>query len=291
MWQGFQSFDQAEVLLPFVGLAPMALLPEWEVRDISVREEGDTWSTLWYLVKTPTSLFRVKQFFLDIMEPSFPDTCVTAAKGDCFERNGLTYWRGTNYRSRDCYALTLWKTQVEISVDRGSVEQEEMEAFLLALQPIRHERALELVQKPFHELSFHTRTGRGQGEIARCQQWVAPEQAGVVPLPIELPATWVLESVGIGENEMQFIYWDTEKRAYSLWANRHQNNAYYRDESWSRNYSAPLQLGNYECFQHKKRGSVLYQDNGTHQIAYVFRGQPTTTIEQVREIVGMSKKV
>ena len=41
-----------------------------------------------------------KGIFLDIMEPVFPDSCISQAKGDCFQYKGLVYWKGINYKGK-----------------------------------------------------------------------------------------------------------------------------------------------------------------------------------------------
>lgn len=274
--------------LPFVGLLPSDLPSGWTVNDLSIRPEGSKWSTLWYEVHTPAARFRVKQFFQDNMEPTFPDTCILGARGDCFQKDGLTYWRGMNYKGCDSYVLSLWKTQVEISIDRGALEQPEMEAFLRSLQPVDPSAAKEILRKPFHELSFHARTGRGQGEVSGCSRWMAPEKANLVPLSAELPAHWVLESVGIGRDEEQFVYWDPNAQVYALWANRHKNRSYHPSSSWTRNYSPKTRLKDCEVYAHPARGTVIYQEANGTQTAYVFRGAPATTPEQVTSFFGLS---
>ncbi|HEU4964734.1 MAG TPA: hypothetical protein VFV52_12890 [Bacilli bacterium] len=276
--------------LPFVALLPAELPSDWKVERLSVRPESSRWSTLWHQVHSPTAQFRVKEFFLDIMEPTFPDTCITAAMGDCFQTEQLTYWRGTNYKGRDSYVLSLWKTQVEISIDCGTVSQPDMERFLDSLQPVDPERAQEIVRKPFHEISFHARTGRGQAEVARCSKWVAPEQSGVQPPEANLPEHWVLESIGLGHQEVQFVYWDPQAKVYSLWASRHQQQAYHPTSSWSRNYSSKVQRGDYEFYEHPERGTVVYHQGSEQQTAYVFRGLPTTTPEQVKSFFPLEQQ-
>ena len=37
-------------------------------------------------------------------------------------------------------------------------------------------------------------------------------------------------------------------------------------------------------YSHPDRGTVVYKDLGDEQIAYVFRGNPCTTYEQVKEL-------
>ena len=105
----------------FVLLYPNVLLEGWNVEKVSERYEGEKWGTFWFQVVTPTGMFRVKEFFLDIIEPVFPDSCISQAKGDCFQYKGLVYWKGVNYKGKESYVTSIWKTQVEISVDHGYV--------------------------------------------------------------------------------------------------------------------------------------------------------------------------
>lgn len=56
-----------------IPLYPSVLLEDWHVENVSGRQEGEKWETLWFQVITPTGMFRVKEFFLDIMEPTFAE--------------------------------------------------------------------------------------------------------------------------------------------------------------------------------------------------------------------------
>ena len=235
-----------------IPLYPKTLFPDWHVEHISQRQESERWETLWFQVITPTGIFRVKQFFLDIMEPTFPDSCLYHAQGECFQYNTLTYWRGGNYKGCDSYVTSKWKTQIEISINDGFIKQHEMEEFLYGLQPFELE--------------------------------IAKQEKKFVSLPLLVPHSWELESVGFGDNETQYVYWDTKEQLYTLWACRHINNSYYLVSSWIRNYSSPQKIGNCEYYVHPQRGTVVYQDLGNEQIAYVFRGIPCTSFTDIEKM-------
>jgi hypothetical protein len=279
--------DEAARLLPFVCLFPGASCGQWLITEISVRPEGSRWATLWYRVHTPTGIFRVKQFFLDFMEPTYPDTCIYQAQGECHSVENITFWRGTNYKHRDSYVLSMWKTQVEISIDVGFVPPEKMAHFILSLQPHDPAEARKTVAKPFHELSFHARTGLGHGEISRCRRWTSPDEADVEPLTPSLPGSWELESVGTGKNETQYVYWDPSTAMYALWAIRSQDGSYYPADSWTRNYSSPVSVNGYEVYLHPARGTVVHERQKESSLAYVFRGLPTTTPRDVMQMFGL----
>src|SRR5262249_40594475 len=149
----------------------------------SERNEGGKWETFWFQVITPTSKFRVKEFFLDIMEPVFPDSCLSQAKGDCFQYKGLVYWKGVNYKGKESYVTSKWKTQIEISIDLGYVNQDQMERFLFELQPINMEFAKKILHTPFHHLSFQAKRGE-VGEIGRCHEWNSPDDVSYSQFPI-----------------------------------------------------------------------------------------------------------
>ncbi|QBJ68955.1 hypothetical protein C3496_22605 [Bacillus anthracis] len=267
----------------FVLLYPHVLLEGWKVEKVSERYEGEKWETFWFQVVTPTGMFRVKEFFLDIMEPVFPDTCISQAKGDCFQYKKLVYWKGVNYKGKESYVTSTWKTQVEISVDHGYVNQGEMERFLFGLQPVHTEFAKTILHTPFHLLSFQAKRGE-MGEIGRCREWNDPDNILYVKLSIHKKLSWKLESVGFGNDETQYIYWDEVNKLYALWVCRHKNKAYYPVSSWTLNYGPKQIINGLEIYSHPNRGTVVYEDLGNEQIAYVFRGNPCTTYEQVKEL-------
>ncbi|MGH0599745.1 hypothetical protein [Bacillus mycoides] len=267
----------------FVLLYPDVLLEDWKVEKVSERYEGEKWETFWFQVVTPTSIFRVKEFFLDIMEPVFPDSCISQAKGACFQYKGLVYWKGVNYKAKESYVTSKWKTQIEISIDRGYVNQDEMERFLFGLQPVNMELAKTILHTPFHLLSFQAKRGE-IGEIGRCREWNFPHDASYSKLSIHEKLSWKLESVGLGNDETQYVYWDENSKLYALWVCRHKNKAYYPVSSWTTNYSVKKMINGLEFYSHPDRGTVVYEDLDDEQIAYVFRGNPCTTYEQIKEL-------
>ncbi|MDM5234936.1 hypothetical protein QUF83_01475 [Bacillus cereus] len=267
----------------FVLLYPEVLLDGWKIEKVSERFEGEKWETFWFQVITPTGMFRVKEFFLDIMEPAFPDSCISQAKGDCFQYKGLVYWKGVNYKGKDSYVTSRWKTQIEISIDYGYVNQDEMERFLFGLQPVNMEFAKTILHTPFHLLSFQAKKG-GSGEIGRCREWNSPDDVSYSKLPLHEKLNWELESVGFGNDETQYVYWDKDNKLYALWVCRHKNKAYYPVSSWTMNYGVKQIINGLEFYAHKERGTVVYEDLGNEQTAYVFRGNPCTNFEQVKEL-------
>ncbi|WP_395760653.1 hypothetical protein [Bacillus sp. 3G2] len=269
----------------FVLLYPDVLLENWKVEKVSERYEGEKWETFWFQVVTPTGMFRVKEFFLDIMEPVFPDSCISQAKGDCFQYKWLVYWKGVNYKGKESYVTSRWKTQIEVSVDSGYINQDEMERFLIELQPVNMELAKRILHTPFHLLSFQAKRGK-MGEIGRCREWNAPEDVSYVKLSIHEKLSWKLESVGFGNDEIQYVYWDEDSKLYALWVCRHKNKAYYPVSSWTMNYGPKQIINGLEFYSNPDRGTVVYEDLGDEQITYVFRGNPCTTYEQVKELLA-----
>ncbi|WMY17535.1 hypothetical protein P3F89_11005 [Bacillus tropicus] len=269
----------------FVLLYPKVLLEGWKIERVSERYEGEKWETFWFQVVTPNGMFRVKEFFLDIMEPVFPDSCISQAKGECFQYKKLVYWKGVNYKGKESYVTSTWKTQIEVSVDRGYINQDEMERFLIELQPVNMKLAKRILHTPFHLLSFQAKRGE-MGEIGRCRGWNAPGDVSYVKLPIHEKVSWKLESVGFGNDEIQYVYWDEDSKLYALWVCRHKNKAYYPVSSWTMNYGPKQIINGLECYSHPDRGTVVYEDLGDEQITYVFRGNPCTTYEQVKELLA-----
>ncbi|HDR4365687.1 TPA: hypothetical protein ACKU3G_003320 [Bacillus cereus] len=267
----------------FVLLYPHVLLENWKIEKVSERYEGEKWETFWFQVVTPTGMFRVKEFFLDIMEPVFPDTCISQVRGDCFQYKKLVYWKGVNYKGKESYVTSRWKTQIEVSVDRGYINQYEMERFLFELQPVNMELAKTILHTPFHLLSFQAKRGE-MGEIGRCHDWNSPHDVIYLKLPIHEKLSWKLESVGFGNDEIQYVYWDEDNELYALWICRHKNKAYYPVSSWTMNYGPKQTINGLEFYSHPDRGTVVYENLGNEQIAYVFRGNPCTNFEQVKEL-------
>ena len=83
----------------FVLLYPNVLLEGWNVEKVSERYEGEKWGTFGFRL-LPNWDVSSKGIFLDIIEPVFPDSCISQAKGDCFQYKGLVYWKGVNYKER-----------------------------------------------------------------------------------------------------------------------------------------------------------------------------------------------
>ncbi|MFD6507528.1 hypothetical protein [Bacillus sp. NPDC060175] len=267
----------------FTLLYPEVLLEGWEIEKVSECYEGEKWETFWFQIVTPSGMFRVKEFFLDIMEPAFPDSCISQAKGDCFQYKGLVYWKGINYKGKESYVTSKWKTQIEISIDRGYVKQDEIERLLFGLQPVNKEFATTILHTPFHLLSFQAKIG-GIGEIGRCREWNFPDDVTYSKLLVHEKLSWKLESIGLGNDETQYVYWDEYNKLYALWACKHKNKAYYPVSSWTTNYGVKQIINGLEFYSHRDRGTVVYEDLGNEQIAYVFRGNPCTNFEQVKEL-------
>lgn len=103
--------------------------------------------------------------------------------------------KGINYKGKESYVTSIWKTQVEISVDHGYVNQDEMERFLFELQPVNMELGKTILHTSFHLLSFQAKRSE-MGEIGRCREWNAPDDVSYVNLLIHEKLNWKLESVG-----------------------------------------------------------------------------------------------
>lgn len=91
--------------------------------------------------------------------------------------------KGINYKGKESYVTSIWKTQVEISVDHGYVNQDEMERFLFELQPVNMELGKTILHTSFHLLSFQAKRSE-MGEIGRCREWNAPDDVSYVNLLI-----------------------------------------------------------------------------------------------------------
>ena len=96
-----------------------------------------------------------------------------------------------------------------------------MERFLFELQPVNMELGKTILYTPFHLLSFQAKRGE-MGEIGRCRGWNAPGDVSYVKLPIHEKVSWRLESVGFGNDEIQYVYWDEDNELYALWVCRHK---------------------------------------------------------------------
>lgn len=55
------------------------------------------------------------------------------------------------------------------------------------------------------------------------------------------------------------------------------------------NYGPKQIINRLEFYSHLILGTVVYEDLGNEQIAYVFRGNPCTNFEQVKELLPVCK--
>ena len=55
------------------------------------------------------------------------------------------------------------------------------------------------------------------------------------------------------------------------------------------NYGPKQIINGLEFYSHPDRGTVVYENLGNEQIAYVFRGNPCTNFEQVKELLPLCK--
>ncbi|MGC8574336.1 MAG: hypothetical protein ACP5LC_02285 [Thermoplasmata archaeon] len=151
---------------------------EYEIHDISYRDEGDKWSTLRFFIDFKGNNFRVKEFFLDWFYTSFPKNLMSSfvesySPVEIEEGINGKIFIGLDYKgmsASSCYAMG---TQIEIEGDSPSYLKDVNNI----LRPLFYEERFR--NYPFHERSFFARNSRTswfeEDRIAR-MKWQTPEE-------------------------------------------------------------------------------------------------------------------
>jgi hypothetical protein len=198
------DFRSAQSLCRFAVLQPTWLPPDLSLAEVTCRPESpDYWSSLRIVIAGPGRRFRIKEFFYDWGLP------IAAAHSNLrrLDRFLVTQdavgWSGVDYKGHQAACNTSGWTQIELSVEHGSLDAEEIEAIYAGLALSCPEEAGIWTQMPFAKASYHVRKRCGPGGrdlIAGCR-WGAgwnrvASEARVAPFDIPYPAGFRLDSAG-----------------------------------------------------------------------------------------------
>ncbi len=197
------AFAHAQPHCNFVVLEPRRLPEGCAVGPIWARTEADRWSTVHFRVSGRDRRLRVKEFFYDWWNLTDSATNLVEV-GRPFRAGATVGWQGIDYKGLAAACWTKLRTQVEISVEEGRFDPEEIEALCAGMEPADADAASQIVSVPFARISFTVRRHRGPwglNRIAGCtwsdhlQQSLA--SCGVPAMvPANLPQGYAFDSAG-----------------------------------------------------------------------------------------------
>jgi len=153
---------------------------EYEIHDISYRNEGDKWSTLRFFINYKGDNFRVKEFFLDWFYTSFPKNLMSSfvesySPVEIEEGINGKIFVGRDYKGMNASSCYAMGTQIEIEGESGSY----LKDINNILRPLFFEEKFR--NYPFHERSFFARARNSrtswfeEDRIAR-MKWGTPKE-------------------------------------------------------------------------------------------------------------------
>nr|PZN45844.1 MAG: hypothetical protein DIU70_00275 [Bacillota bacterium] len=195
--------ESAQPYCNFVVLVPRQLPAGCRLGPFSVRTEGERWSTVHFRICGENRRLRVKEFFYDWWTLTETDTNLMESDRP-FQVGGGVGWHGTDYKGFQAAAYHRYRTQVELCVEEGRFDPEEIEALCGSLEPVSPGAAEVLLRVPFARLSYSVRRGRGpwgMDRIAGCawvpDLWQAAAMAAMpVLVPARIPPGLVVDSAG-----------------------------------------------------------------------------------------------
>ncbi len=150
---------------------------EFQIYDVSFRNEGEKWSTLRYFIDYNGVRYRVKEFFLDWFYTSFPKSLMKSfvesyTNIEVYEGINGKVFLGKDYKGMDASSCFSMGTQIEIESNSGLYLKE----LNNSLRPIFVDERFR--NYPFHERSFFARNAKTswfeEERIAR-MKWKHPE--------------------------------------------------------------------------------------------------------------------
>lgn len=130
-----------------------------EPYNISFREEGEKWSTLWFKCDYGGSTYRFKEFFMDWFYHGFPKSMMSSfVESYSSIRSGksgdIIFFKGKDYKGLESIAAFYEGTQIEIEcADPGIISDD-------VIHNLKQIKNSFMEGKAFHERSFHARTGK-----------------------------------------------------------------------------------------------------------------------------------
>lgn len=197
------TFAHAQPHCNFVVLEPRRLPDGCSVGPISARTEADRWSTVHFRVLGRHRRLRVKEFLYDWWTLTDAATNLVTLSHP-FRAGATVGWHGTDYKGLAAACWSKLRTQVEISVEEGRFEPEEIERLCGGMEAADPDSAGQIVPVPLARISFTVRRRRGpwsRDRIAGCN-WTEnlsqAAQACAMPalIPGSLPTGFAFDSAG-----------------------------------------------------------------------------------------------
>ena len=154
------DFKEAQPYCNFVVMAPGWLPEGCHLGSISVRTEGDRWASVHFRLHGQARQLRIKQFHYDWWTLTESGTNLVGS-GLPFAVRGTVGWHGTDYKGQPASCWGCLRTQVEVSVERGSFEPGEIEELCARMEPADAEAADLIARVPFARISHTVRRGEG----------------------------------------------------------------------------------------------------------------------------------
>lgn len=225
------SFHEAQAYVNFVILEPTLLPFGTKVSAIRVRKETPTVrSSIRFEISGTNRSFRIKQFFYDWSIPGIHADSNLVSQGEPFVLHNIAGFVGIDYKGNVAAAHARWFTQIELSVQEGHFEKEELLSFLEGLVPSVHEAVHEIGQKSF-ALTSHTARFRvprwSEDDPINRVNWLSSSfledrdvSASSLPFPKHLQ-TFLCDSAGSYQHadgmEYQFLYRDRDNLTDCIW--------------------------------------------------------------------------
>lgn len=186
------SFAHAQPHCNFVVLEPRRLPDGCTLGPISTRTEAERWSTVHFRVLGKNRRLRVKQFLYDWWTLTVSSTNLVTV-GRPFRAGPTIGWHGTDYKGLPAACWAKLRTQVEISVEEGRFDPEELELLCAGMEAADADAAAQIWPVPFARISFTVRRHRGpwgMDRIAGCT-WSdsLPQAVHACAMPVLVPGS------------------------------------------------------------------------------------------------------
>lgn len=144
---------------------------------------------------------RLVQYHHDWWRPTLSDANLARVRGVSRAGEHVVFW-GRDGRGRAAASATLGRTQVELTIERGTFVELELSWLIAGLAVALPEAVAALAAVPFHVASFHARAGRGPGGIDElaAARWTSDPATLALPVPLllaPLPPGWQLDSAAL----------------------------------------------------------------------------------------------
>lgn len=189
---------EAQLLAAFVVLVPTELPAGSALTSCRITPEGPRRaSRVEMTLAGGARRLHLTQYHHDWWRPTLSDSHLARVRGASRAGVHSVYW-GRTGQGRAAACTTIGRTQVELTVERGTFVELELSRLIAGLSAALPEAVLLCGAVPFHVASFHIRSGQGPGgldELAAARWSSNPaELMGPVPMLLgPLPTGWRFE--------------------------------------------------------------------------------------------------